>query len=379
MAVKTERVRDLVDFAPEGFLVTSFYLNVNPAEFLSPDDIVKSLDSELHAAEEKVGQFVEGLSHDARESVRGDLARIEEFVLNKFERVDTQGLAVFSCAGMGFWEVYMLTTPVQSGAYFEPEPYVAPLATFLSHSKPTAILLTDRQQARILTMKHGEVKEWSQFEDYVPPRSEAGGWSQMRYQRRSDHWAKHHVDHAAELVLKLEQHYPFDWLILRQDPEIKNVLDSDLHPYVRDRVIGTINVSMDAPEEKILEEARKVREEAETHLIDDLVKRVQEYAGAGGRGTIGLKDTLEAMNEQKIHILLVQEGYTQSGSVCTQCQMLYAESIESCPACGGPAQQTSNIVDILIQRGLQLGSRVEVATEYEQLKPIEYVGSIMYY
>jgi hypothetical protein len=37
------------------------------------------------------------------------------------------------------------------------------------------------------------------------------------------------------------------------------------------------------------------------------------------------------------------------------------------------------VVDVAIQRAFELDSQVEVATEYEQLEPIQNIGSVMYY
>ena len=379
MAVQTDQVRNLVDFAPEGFLVTSFYLNVDAGEFTSQDLLQTSFDSLIHDAESQRKEVEETLSHDAVESLRSDLDKIRHFFDEDFERQDTNGLAIFSCSAQDFWEVVQMPTIVQSRVIFGPRPYVAPIATFLSHTKGTAILLTDKQHARILTMKGGDVREWTDFEDFVPQRSTQGGWSQMRYQRRSDNFAKHHIDHAAELVLKLQQHYPFDWLILGTEAQYDGELQSSLHPYVKDSVIGTIRVRIDAPVSEVLEQAQEVREQAETQHIDQLMQQVQEYAGAGGRGTIGLKDTLQALNEQKIHILLIQEGYSAPGARCPSCGLLTPEQVETCPACSSQTEQVENIVDAAVQRALELGSTVEVATEFSKLEPIQFIGSIMYY
>lgn len=380
MATDTQEVRELVDFAaPEGFVVTSFYLDVDAEEFPSDDLVMTSFDSLIHTAESRRKEIEDSLSHDGEESIREDLQKIREYVHEKLDRQMTKSVAFFSCSAFDFWDVINLPTKIQNTVSFKDRPYVTPLATFLSHSKGTAILLTDRQQARIFTMKEGDVREWTSFEDWVPQRSEAGGWSQMRYQRRSDNWAKHHVDHAAELTLKLLQHYPFDWLILGCDVEAKADLEQGLHPYLKDRVIGWIEVRIDAPASEVIEKAREVREDAEARLIDDLLEKIQEYAGAGGRGTIGLADTVQALNEQKIHILLVQEGFSQPGTECRSCGMLFAEERADCPACGEPAEQVENVVDSAIQKALELGSAVEVATEFEKLEPIQCIGSIMYY
>jgi peptide chain release factor subunit 1 len=379
MAVKTEEVRDLAGFqAPEGFLVTSFYLNANAEEFPAPEHVMKAFDSLIHEAEDKRKEIEDGLSHDAEQSLRGDLAKLRDWIKN-WDRQDANGVAVFSCSAGDLWEVYEMPTAARSAVFFDPHPQLAQLAGFLSHTKPTAILATDKQHARILTMKHGDVREWTDFEDFVPQRTEQGGWSQNRYQRRSDHWKQHHIDKADELVLKLEQHYPFDWLIVGAEEQDRHEITDRLHPYVKDRVIGYISVRIDAPEAEIVEAARGVREEAEAHLIDDLMGRVQEYAGAGGRGTIGLKETLGAINEQKVHILLIQEGFSEPGTRCPECGMLYAGEVSTCPACGGTTEGVDNIADAAVQKSLELGSQVEVAAEFNKLEPIQCIGSIMYY
>lgn len=383
MAVETQDVRELVDYAPEGYLVTSFYLDVNADEFPAPEHVQKSLDSLMHTADAQRHDLESHLDHQAKESVRGDLQKIQQFFdieSGPFKREDTNGVAIFSCSAEGYWEVYRTPTPLKSQVYFEPTPYVAPLATFLSHTKPTAILLTDREQARIFTMAHGEAHEIRDFEDYVPHRTEKGGWSQNRYQRRSDKWAQHHIDKAAELVLKLEQRHGFDWLIIGTEPNKRHDVEDSLHPYVRDRLIGFIDAGIDADEAEVLEKARRVREEVEERLIDDLMTRVQNYAGAHGRAVTGLADTLEALNEQRVHVLAVQQGYTNPGAVCPNCDMLFAnQDIGTCPADNTPVERVDNVVDSAIQRAFQLRSRVEVATELDKLEPINCMGAILYY
>jgi len=371
MAVRTtDEVRDIIDFSPEGFLVTTVYLNVDAAEFPSEDLLATSFDSLMHAAESQRKDAENDLSHEATESIRGDLAKIREFFDGDWNRQDTRGLAIFSCSAQDFWHVMYMPTPVQNRVRFAPRPYVSPVATFLSHTKPTAILLTDKQHARIFTMSGGDVREWTDFESPVP---------QTRYQRRSDHWKQHHVDHAAELVLKLLQHYPFDWLILGTEVQSQATLDHALHPYLKDRVVGEISVRINADASEVIQKAEEIREQVEIRHIATLVEQIQEFAGAHGRGTIGLEPTLQALNEQKIHILLLQEGLSHPGSACLHCGMLFAQQLDVCPACNEPPESTENVVELAIQRALELGCTVEVATEFEELKPIESIGAVLYY
>jgi peptide chain release factor subunit 1 len=314
------------------------------------------------------------------ESLRDDLAKIRGFFGDgEIDRENTRGIAIYSCSAQDYWQVVRTPTSLQNRVEFKQHPMVAPLAAFISHTKPTAILLTDRKVARILTISHGEVKEWTEFEDWGPTLSSQGGWSQMRYQRRVENFAKHHVDRATELVLKLLQHYPFDWLILGTEVQVQNEVEGSLHPYVKDRVIGHISVRMDADVAEIVERASELREEVENKHLDTLMEQVQEFAGAGGRGTIGLPATIDAINEQKVHILMVQENYSAPGAVCRNCDLLMTEQTTTCTACGGSAETVDDIVSPAIQRAFELGSTVEVATEPGKLDPVKSIAAILYY
>jgi peptide chain release factor subunit 1 len=381
MAVHAQdEVRELIDFAPDGFLVTSLFLDVDATEFPSADLLQSSFNSLIHDAESKRKEIEDALSHDASESLRGDLEKAREFFGDgSIDREDTKGIAMFSCSAEGYWEIVRTTTPLPNRVEFGPRPFVAPLAAFLSHTKPTAILVTDRKVARILTTSHGEVKEWSEFEDWGPSLTSQGGWSQSRYQRRVENFGKHHVDKATDLLLKLLQHYPFDWLILGTEVQVQNETEKSLHPYLKDRLIGHISVRIDAGVEEVVERANELREQVEQTHITDLMDQVEEYAGAGGRGTIGLKETLQALNGQKVHILLVEEGYAAPGAECEQCGLLMPDQRERCAACNEPAMAVDDIVGVAVQRAIELGSLVEVSSEVDSLDRIQKMGAILYY
>jgi len=379
MAVKTEEVRHLADFAPEDCIVTTLYLDVNAGQFPDTNHVQTSLHSVIHNAEAHRDAIEETLSHDAQASLKADLRKIKAYLGGEFAREDGNGVAIFSCAAHDFWRVVSLAERVDNAMMFGPRPYLAPLAPFLSHHKPTAILLTDKEHARILTMEGGMLKEWADFEDSVPQRSDQSGWSQNRYQRRLDHWKKHHIDKAAELALRLQKFYPFDWLVVGAEVQSETDVKNSLHPYLKDSVIGTIHVRIDAPNAEIVEHAQAAIERAESELIGNLVAQVQEFAGAGGRGTAGLSDTINVLNEQRVHILLVQQGYSAPGSICPNCNILMARKFDRCPGCDQPAVHVDNLVDYAVQRAYESGSVVEVATEEDALETVGCVAAILYY
>jgi len=67
------------------------------------------------------------LSHDQKAALEHDLMRIYVFVEHEFERGGRRGLAIFSCSGRDFWQVYPLPQPVRDRIEVGNHPYVRPL------------------------------------------------------------------------------------------------------------------------------------------------------------------------------------------------------------------------------------------------------------
>src|SRR5450759_2960213 len=97
MGVPTHELRTLVDFVSDGYLVTSFYLDVNADEFPAPESIRQSADSALHSASEEFKERKKDLNHTAAESLRHDLHKIGHFVKAEDQRDGVKGLAILSC------------------------------------------------------------------------------------------------------------------------------------------------------------------------------------------------------------------------------------------------------------------------------------------
>ena len=304
---------------------------------------------------------------------------MRDYVRNRYKRGHALGLALFSLSAAKFWHVEETPESVPVRVVFAPHPYMTPLVKAISRSKPLLLLLTDRQFARILLMDGLDVTEVEKSKDFVPHHSEQGGWSQARYQRHSDEWAKHHLSKVTQMVFELEQHEPFRWIVLGIEPEVEQDVERDLHPYIKDKVVAKIHVRLDATVDEIAERAAEARARAEDRLIDRLVDRIREGLGPGGHAAAGLADTVEALNEKRVHILVFQDGFSHPGAECPNCGMLVAEPVDVCPTCEHGTRRVDNVVDSGVQRAIEQRAQVEVAVDRGQLDPIHSIGAILYY
>src|SRR5918997_4534824 len=80
--------------APSGRVV-SLYLDLDPAEFATPAARASAIRSLLDDADRRVKEADDGLSHDERAALRGDLKRVDGFLRREFSADGAHGLAVF--------------------------------------------------------------------------------------------------------------------------------------------------------------------------------------------------------------------------------------------------------------------------------------------
>src|SRR5215207_7745171 len=116
-----QQIQQLAAFEPTAFPVLSLYLD------LSADQ--HGRDRHQAFVRKALGERIKSLRLNApeRESLDRDAARIEEY-LREEVRPSANGLAIFACSGVGFFEAVQLDTPVERHWLFTgPVPHLYPL------------------------------------------------------------------------------------------------------------------------------------------------------------------------------------------------------------------------------------------------------------
>ncbi|MDP3767298.1 MAG: Vms1/Ankzf1 family peptidyl-tRNA hydrolase, partial [Dehalococcoidia bacterium] len=206
-ALPTDRtLRRLARFRSARDGVLSLYVSFDPAGGARRDVTAVALDA-LHA-----------LSRPALEQRFGRRLVEEREALDRFLRRDFRlegrSLIVFSCRPRGLWETFQLRVPVRPLVRFAERPVVAPLAAALDEHERYAVVLLDKEQARIIDVHLGGVERRINVYDQYPGRTAMGGWAQARYERHRDVHLHRHVLHVAEALQKEGRRHPFDRLVV---------------------------------------------------------------------------------------------------------------------------------------------------------------------
>jgi peptide subunit release factor 1 (eRF1) len=89
-------------------------------------------------------------------------------------------------------------------------------------------------------------------------------------------------------------------------------------------------------------------------------------------GSLGLEDTLQALQEQRIQTLVISEGFSAPGAICDYCSYISASTDPECPVCDGTMQPIEDIVDHLVHRALELDMEIAFVSDPD----LEQAGSI---
>ncbi|MDP1805667.1 MAG: hypothetical protein Q8K72_10910, partial [Acidimicrobiales bacterium] len=168
MPIDESRIRDLAGFKGEDAPVTSVYLDIDGRTRIRARDVEMALERMLRPVRERQHQP----GHD---SVAADLKRIEDHVKAGLDRSHVRGMAMFSCSAHDFWEVVELAVPVRDRVVVNHTPYVRELEAVVAQHQRFAVLVVDRQRARLFLFQQGELLDRQEQLDLLPRHDDDGG------------------------------------------------------------------------------------------------------------------------------------------------------------------------------------------------------------
>jgi peptide subunit release factor 1 (eRF1) len=358
-------------------VVTSCYLDVDGRRYPRPADYETQLAHLLREAREKAA----GFGPEAVRSVAADLDRIASWVRGGFDRSHTKALAFFACSADGFFDVIESPLPVSNEIVVNHTPHVRPLESILQAYERFAVLLVDRQRARLFRFELGELTEHTEVFDAVPRGGDQAGHPGQgsrgaHVQRHSEEVAHRHLKHAAEVTFAELQERPVEHVILGGPHEIVVELEGLLHPWIKDRVADRLVIPTTAGAEEVRQAALTVEAAVARQGEAALVERLRNAIGTGAGGVAGLEATLAALVERRVETLLVSEGYATEGWRCRSCRYLGPKG-RRCPVCSNSMDLVDDVVEEAVEEALANKCRVQMVRENADLDVLGRIGALL--
>jgi peptide subunit release factor 1 (eRF1) len=144
-------------------------------------------------------------------------------------------------------------------------------------------------------------------------------------------------------------------------------------------VVGEFPMSMLASDSEVLEQATEEALSAQKKVNISLVNQAVTLAAKGSNGVIGLIDTLNAIHEGRVRILLVSQDFEQEGYRCSGCGYLTTQELEICPFCGDSFEKIDAAVEMAVRKTLQKNAEVKILADVEKLVESGNISAILRY
>jgi peptide chain release factor subunit 1 len=378
MMISSADIEKLLNFKGETYKTSSFYLNVDGSKYTPKDyeTITKNL-----IKERRLELEAEHLPHTVMKSLEEDFEKIEHFVVEEFKRNNTRGLAIFSCSGKDFWQVYQLPRPVKNVLVIGNDPYIRPLTVLLDEYHRYCLVLVSRDKARIFEVYLGEILEhFKVFDEEVPGKVRIAGWyglEEKRIERHIEYHVYRHLKQVADRVFDFFKEKRFDYLVIGGRSDILPEFERCLHSFLIKRLVARLDLDVETPINEIKTQILQIEKDVEQKQEVQLVTRLMEEVATGGFGVSGLQDTLKALYVGNIHTLLVEEDFSAPGLECRTCGLLTTVEEKSCPICQGPLEEVPDVVDEAIEEVYRQRGEVEHISNNPILRQLGRIGALL--
>jgi peptide subunit release factor 1 (eRF1) len=199
-----------------------------------------------------------------------------------------------------------LEVPIEpSEVVVGPAPHLYPLAAVADRYRRHAAVVRDTHLARILVLALGEVTRETAIESEALPKSEAGGWSQARYQRHVVEFQRQHAREVSEALDRVVREDGVERIVVAANDVALPLLRAELSKGLARRVVEVDQLDVRSPRDQIVRRALDATRAVDARDDTERVGRLLDAYRAGGLGVVGADATLRALGNRQVHELLI--------------------------------------------------------------------------
>ncbi len=297
-----------------------------------------------------------------------------------------RSVVIFSDFANKFFKTYTLALPVADLVHMGVRPNLRPMAALLDSYGGYGVVLIDKQGARLFHFHLGELVEQEGVLGDIIHQIKKGG-SGITGRRSGVASVSRNVEETIERNIRAAVDFSVRFF---EEKNIRRILLSGTDDNIalfrgylpkmwQSLVVGSFPSSMTASHQDILQKAlnigNKAEKEREKRLIDRLITQASKNAGA----VMGVEPTLAALSEERIQMIVVQQGLKISGFRCPNCNRVTSLSEVVCKQCDSEAIHISDLASTAISLVIRQGGEVEIVHPNEAFEKVGGVGAFLRY
>ena len=308
------------------------------------------------------------LSGEEQKKFTNTMEEIKEFLNKNAGNI----LAIFASHKHNFFKTVSLPTKVNNSLIVDSSPYIRPLARIQDEWESFTLVLVNSNYAKIFSISLGKVEQEKNLSADIINKHKKGGWSQARFQRLRKGAIHTFFSEVGESLEKIADKQ----IVLAGPGQAKLQLRDMLSKNLKERIADVIDVSID-DEKELLKESIHLISELEEQKSRGAVQQLKEEILKDGLAAYGFDDTLGAVKNGQVELLIIEKDYKLKGRICEHCQLLKVGSVKNCPNCGGSTSQV-DVIEEILEFGKRTGAEIEF-TDDEEISRLGHIGAILRY
>jgi peptide subunit release factor 1 (eRF1) len=328
-------------------------------------------------------------AHPQLEALRRTLGKVGQLAsdhVNQATDTHDHGLAVLACEALGLWRVLSSPRSFRSELCVDGRPHLVQLARLADDVEPALVAFVHTKGMQLYQVALGAVVSETATAAALPIRQKQAapgtGTGPHASERHVEELIERARRGAIEVFTQQFDKDPRQHVVLVGTSEQVAAFERQLPDRVRSRVLARLprppgreatgNGHHELVEQvvaKLAERERKAEAELVEHAVGEALR--------GGMAVLGPDDVVLAVNERRVHRLILEEDFERSGWRCRNCSALGMNHDEVCSFCQGPLARVSALGEELVGRVLAEDGEVEVVAHTNRLHSYAGVAALL--
>jgi peptide subunit release factor 1 (eRF1) len=374
--ITREEIRQLAQFeSPTGCAISFYFQPQTPQNKSHREEaiLIKDLVRDVLRKAERNGNEA---------AMRQDLEKVLE-IAEGLHGNHSRGKAIFACREQGIWHEFDVPPRLgRSQIKVNSRFHLRPLVDAKSGLPRTCIALVNRKKARIFELQETEITQKLDLEfgpSPAVPRSDGfQGYEAGHRERHVENTTMQHFKMFAESLVLLCNKEKLEALLIGcQDdswPEIEAQLPSALKQRLRGRFPVDV---LSATAEEVRQHANRILTEAKLTERMALMREVMGQSQRNGRGAMGLKHVLNALERQEVQTLLLVRDFKAEAVECPNCRHLDTRMVKTCAVCGHETRALNDVCDSLVDLALRNGAEIRLVDSDADMEKAGHVAALL--
>jgi len=315
-------------------------------------------------------KFLDRRIRACRSVLKADLLKnFNETMLNieeNIKKISGDNVAVFASKKHNYLSSFSLPMKIEDLLVVDSSPYIRPLARIQDEWESFSLVLVSSNYAKIFSVSLGRIDDTKKLSADIMNKHKKGGCSQARFNRlRRGAISAFLLDVADALQERADER-----IIIAGPGIAKNQFIDILPKNLIDRIVDIIDIDID-DEKELMKESIYLISEKEQRKSHEAVQHLKEEILKDGLAVYGIEETLEAVKNGQVELLIIEKDYKLRGWICENCQIVKEGTKRTCSNCG----KNTSEVDVL-EEILEFAERTDAEIEFTADKEIADLGHI---